>query len=1090
MSNNIHLEEYSFFQQILEKLVLHVQQNYENELINSADYKKIKEDLACIQESLSTLVLDISLNSFLISLSKIKLLLIESVLYNGLSSIYDTVRLFLVKSYNIPATYIPFLDYFQIYFNTTRVELYNTDKDSSISFKQNVFGKKIKPNTIQLTSSQIDTPSVAKWNAMNKNILLRAFSAKIIIPIEDSLLVLYGHFNNDNLNSFHTHPSFKTKWGQIQRLFNNIDVPETFRTNYMNTVSFRDFIINTPQQVATDCIQAYGELQKIKTKTISQLVKDMSIVDTEKQRQIIQVLLMESDDKDSIFLSNMLYDLVTCDSTNTITRQLNMTFHWLLTKISKEHRQKVLSMNTLTKFNEESMSYDKRIMLMKASENVKKKAMDKLKEINNSNNGESKSKAQQYLDGLLRIPFGIYKKEVIRVKFEELKNKYEKNVVHLINTIKELEEQCSLSDDDLNNTASLLQILSYFESPKINIVTVEKMMRKLKTWTSNVRVSSIDLSKYYDIESITKQLNRTKIQTLRSMINELSVVEDKDGTKRELINTIIKHTYNISDILVLKKFGINMKSRYDLLLDTEQFTIIISTLDQMLHQWQKYQEYQSKYFRELSSRLDNAVHGLPDAKRQIKRLLAQWINGNDQGYVFGFEGPPGTGKTTLAKQGIAKCLKDENGNPRPFVFIALGGSSNGSTLEGHNYTYVGSTWGRIVDGIMESKCMNPIIYIDELDKISKTEHGKELIGILTHMTDPSQNNEFTDKYFSGIKFDISKCLIIFSYNDPELIDKILLDRIQRIRIEALNPMDKLQVAREHIISEIFDNIGMNDDDIILENSELSYIIDTYTLEAGARKLKEKLYEIFREVNLKYLMGDIAQLPFKITKEFVDKVFEKNYKIQIKKIHDTPQVGLANGMYATAAGSGGITQVQCTKIPSNVHLELKLTGSMGDDMKESVNVAKSLALRLLPSEYYKKVVDVSDNEKFGIHVHCPELSTPKSGPSATLVFTIGILSLFMGEPVRNDVAMTGESSLIGKADRIGGVASKLHGSKVAGIKLALLPRKNEEDLKIIRSSNNPVEDEKFKVLLIDDIYDAIKNMMVNGEDIIKKMNKIL
>ena len=147
-----------------------------------------------------------------------------------------------------------------------------------------------------------------------------------------------------------------------------------------------------------------------------------------------------------------------------------------------------------------------------------------------------------------------------------------------------------------------------------------------------------------------------------------------------------------------------------------------------------------------------------------------------KGYAFGFEGPPGTGKTTLAKRGISKCLIDYEGNTRPFAFIALGGSSNGSTLEGHNYTYVGSTYGRIVDILMETKCMNPIIYIDELDKISKTEHGKEIVGILTHLTDTTQNDTWCDKYFSGVKLDLSRVLFIFSYNDPSLIDKILLDR--------------------------------------------------------------------------------------------------------------------------------------------------------------------------------------------------------------------------------------------------------------------------------------------------------------------------
>ena len=221
--------------------------------------------------------------------------------------------------------------------------------------------------------------------------------------------------------------------------------------------------------------------------------------------------------------------------------------------------------------------------------------------------------------------------------------------------------------------------------------------------------------------------------------------------------------------------------------------------------------------------------------------------------------------------------------------------------------------------------MNPIIYIDELDKISKTEHGKEIIGILTHLTDPSQNTEFTDKYFSGIKFDISKCLIIFSYNDPNLIDKILLDRIQRIRINPLNKVDKVMVAKKHIIPEILNNVGMSESDIILDDNELMYLIDTYTYEAGARKLKEKLYEIYREINLQYLTDSTDFLPFKIEKDFIDKVFENYDKVDIKLIHDKPSVGLVNGLFATAAGIGGITVIETYKFTSSAHLALTLTG---------------------------------------------------------------------------------------------------------------------------------------------------------------------
>ena len=256
--------------------------------------------------------------------------------------------------------------------------------------------------------------------------------------------------------------------------------------------------------------------------------------------------------------------------------------------------------------------------------------------------------------------------------------------------------------------------------------------------------------------------------------------------------------------------------------------------------------------------------------------------------------------------------------------------------------------------------MNPIIYIDELDKISKTEHGREIIGILTHLTDPSQNTEFTDKYFSGIKFDISKCLIIFSYNDPGLIDKILLDRIQRVKISSLNKVDKVMVAKKHIIPEILDNIGFTENEIILNETELIHIIDTYTYEAGARKLKEKLYELYREINLKYLIDGDKSIPFTITKNFIDEIFENYDKVDIKLIHDKPSVGLVNGLFATAAGIGGITIIETYKYLASNHLELKLTGMQGDVMKESMTVAKTLALNLIPEDILESLKKIEDD----------------------------------------------------------------------------------------------------------------------------------
>jgi len=1085
MMSDIANDDILFFRSILEKIVIHIQQLYEYDIITSAEYKKIFEDISYIKELISNIQTS---NDIILSLTKIRLLLTDIVIQYGSTNLFDIINLLIIKP-SITSQYKSILEHYQSYFKIMKVEMYDQEKDNTITYKQNIFNKKIKPSTLQLTSSQLDVPSMSKWISSSKHILLKSLSSRIIIPLNKCVIVLYGFCNIDHINSYQYHPYFKQKWNSILQLFNNIDIPDTFKNNYLYSLSIRDFNINLPSQIGTECVHAYNELQKIKTRTISQLIKDISLYEIDKQRNIYLYLLMDSDDKDSVFLGNMIYDLITNDNQNKNISLLFSTIHWRLQKISNDFRKKTININNLSKFNEETMPYDKRIQLMKANDSVKRRALEKLKEINNSNNGESKGKAQQYLDGLLRIPFGIYKKEIIRIKFEELKIKFEKYISSILKDIHDTEENNALSDIDLVNTEKLVQLVSNYNSSKYNPIMTERFIKELLNWANSIKQYNISLVNYYNIQDITKQLTRCKKNIIKQILFDLSIAYHNDSNKSLLIRNIINHNYTNDKLTIFKKYNIDLLPRLINLYNTEQFLSILNSIEQMNTLWIKYQEYQSKYFTELSTRLDNAVHGLNDAKRQIKRLLAQWINGNDHGYVFGFEGPPGTGKTTLAKQGIAKSLKDEHGNPRPFIFIALGGSSNGSTLEGHNYTYVGSTWGRIVDGLMESKCMNPIIYIDELDKISKTEHGKELIGILTHMTDPAQNSEFTDRYFSGIKFDISKCLIIFSYNDPELIDKILLDRIQRIKIEPLNSADKIQVAEEHIITEILDNIGMSKDDIILHNDVLSYIIDTYTFEAGARKLKEKLYEVYREINLKYLMNDDVKLPFTITRKFVDKVFEKDYKVTIKKIHKYSQIGLANGMYANSAGKGGITQVQCYKIPSDKHLDLKLTGSMGDDMKESVNVAKSLALRLLPKSIYDNIININDKDKYAIHVHCPELSTPKSGPSATLVFTIAILSLLMNEAVLNDVAMTGESSLIGKADKIGGVSYKLHGSKLAGVKLALLPRSNEEDLIIIRNSNNPVEDDNFEVKLIDDIYDAVEYMMVNGLHIRNILNKL-
>jgi ATP-dependent Lon protease len=395
-----------------------------------------------------------------------------------------------------------------------------------------------------------------------------------------------------------------------------------------------------------------------------------------------------------------------------------------------------------------------------------------------------------------------------------------------------------------------------------------------------------------------------------------------------------------------------------------------------------------------------------------------------------------------------------------------------------------------VDGLIESRCMNPIIYIDELDKISKTEHGKELIGILTHLTDPAQNSEFTDKYFSGIPIDLSKCLIIFSYNDPDLIDKILLDRIQRIHIEPLAKKDKLMVARNHIIPEIITNIGLSKEDIEISDQILEYIIDTYTYEAGARKLKEKLYELIRETNLGYFENRFSSLPIVIDKELIEEVFENSSKIEPQKIHNKPRVGLINGLYATSTGLGGITIIEAFRFYTNSHLELKLTGMQGDVMKESMNVAKTLALNLIPN-YILEELKEDKKQPFGIHIHCPAGATPKDGPSAGTAITLAILSMLCRLPIKNTIGITGEIDLNGNVLPIGGLESKVLGGKDAGVTTILYPAKNSDDFNRVDKKIDLELGDDFKVISISNIYEAIDYCLIlpNGKKAIEYFREI-
>jgi len=439
-----------------------------------------------------------------------------------------------------------------------------------------------------------------------------------------------------------------------------------------------------------------------------------------------------------------------------------------------------------------------------------------------------------------------------------------------------------------------------------------------------------------------------------------------------------------------------------------------------------------------------------------------------------------THNTTLIKEGIAKAMN------KPFIFISLGGATDASFLEGHSYTYEGSIYGRIVNGLITSQCMDPIIYFDELDKISKTHKGDEITNILVHLTDPVQNSHFRDKYFHGIDIDLSRATMIFSFNDPSNINPVLLDRITIVETKFLMISQKIHITMNYLLPEILKEMGLNQNDIILDENTIRYLINCYTHEGGVRKLKSLLYNICRELNLGNLTKQTLdddnkkikiKFPFFVKNTHIKLLLKHKIEIEPDKIHHSDKPGVVNGLWANSYGNGGLLQIETMLIPSNSFLSVKATGHLEKVIKESTEVATSLAWNYLSDDVKNKYLFDAKDKPFGIHIHCPDGATPKDGPSAGAALTLAIYSLLTGYKIKHDIAMTGEINLEGQITAIGGLEEKLEGAKRAGIRLVLYPKENEKHFNKIILRNNTLIDNSFNVQSIETFNDVINYALI-------------
>lgn len=922
----------------------------------------------------------------------------------------------------------------------------------------------------------------------------------IPIPSNGAVIVMNGYFEEDSINISRYGGYLGKKNYELKQLSQELEIDTDFVSGYLDQLSLRDFVMYSTQEIIQKCLIAFNEAKYLGQKTFAALIKEFKDYDLEKQRYVLTIFLLMKNDINLHFLAYLLYDMISNEpymlNTCNQSQQIYNSLHWSVKKLFKVAiNQASQYSQKLAELNQDELSYEKRICLMKAEDKIKSKAMEKYKEISTKSPNDDISKVKQYLDNLLRIPFGIYRKEHI-ISFLNLFKEDLAGFVGLSTKIFKEEED----NDDYNLKNIYLLLKDYSKKiVKSNSNIVNNFLENMGTEAQKLlelRIRSFELlSETELIEEVDKLCCYLKVPNLKLLIKDLNlkIVSDPDqeiknlkipnkGHKKDLTLGIINFLNQLPNLHCRRTYleEIEQRAHQHYLSIHPRILKSINQFQILQNKWIKYQSDYKTYLNNVDTVLDEAVYGQDEAKLQIKRVIAQWINGKSTGYCFGFEGSPGVGKTSLAKKGICDCLKDEDGTSRPFAFVALGGSTNGSYLEGHGYTYVKSKWGKIADILMESSCMNPIIYIDELDKVSKTEHGKELIGILTHLTDSTQNDEFMDKYYDGIKLNLSNILFIFSYNDYNLIDPILADRIHRVKFNNLDVNDKIRIVNDFLMPELLKTVGFDSNDVSIENDVTEHIIKNYTYEAGVRKLKEKLFEIIREINLRYLMDcSRHKLPIQITLELVEDVFSGKPKMHIKKIADRPYIGRVNGLYATSAGVGGLAIIESYQTPSDTKLSLVLTGQQGDVMKESMRVAQTVAWNLLPHKQQTEIKEHMKQEgNFGIHIHCPEAATPKDGPSGGAAITLAIISTLTKIPIKNTIAMTGEIDLNGQIRAIGGLNDKILGAIDSGAALVLCPKENEEELKIAREKIG--FGDKIDVVMVDNIWEVIELSLLDHQ----------
>ena len=667
-------------------------------------------------------------------------------------------------------------------------------------------------------------------------------------------------------------------------------------------------------------------------------------------------------------------------------------------------------------------------------------------------------------------------KKVVRVLVEgknrAVLKKIEETDPYLRAEVEVLEEQEITIPDDLNAEAmmrGLKEIITEYaaKNGKISKESVAEFLdiTDLKRLVNEV-AANIPL-KYKDQQELLEELDfwsRYEKLSLK-LVNEMQIMEIKEELQRKVKNKVDKHQkeYLLREQLKVIREELGEDTTFS---DADEFEEACSKLDAPEEVKEKLHKEIGRFKNTIGSQAENGVirtyietilempwnkraedntdinyakevleadhYGLEQVKERILEFLAvRTLTQKGESPILCLVGPPGTGKTSIAKS-LARSLK------KPFVRISLGGVRDEAEIRGHRKTYVGAMPGRIANGIRTAGVKNPVLLLDEIDKVS-TDYKGDTFSALLEVLDSEQNSKFRDHYLE-VPLDLSEVTFITTANTLQTIPRPLLDRMEIIEITSYTENEKLHIAIEHLIPKQLEKHGITAEQLSFSKKAIWKIAHNYTKEAGVRQLEREIGNICRKAAKELLTTEKEKIT--VTDRNLHKFLGKE-KYSYQMANAAPEVGIVRGLAWTSVG-GDTLQIEVNVMPGKG--EIMLTGQLGDVMKESARAGISY-IRSVSKKY---AIAEDFFEKHGIHVHIPEGAVPKDGPSAGITMATAMLSAVTGKKVRADLAMTGEITLRGRVLPIGGLKEKLLAAKNAGIQTVLIPKENTADVEELSS----------------------------------------